>query len=212
MTRLLRSLTAALALALAIASPAQADFYSLAGRFQCLDKPGAVCYDATPSLEPPLPAQRPTPPLPKPPDVTQARAAPPPETVVAPPAPPRPLDPILAIAARIKADRPDPGDLDMLRRAAALGDPRAIELLAWCALRGIGTSPDAVAAYFLYGEAAAAAVPHARENQTAVYERALTPDERQHVLDIAAVPDGTQRVKQFLLSANGLDSVSQDVP
>ncbi len=211
MTRVLRSLTAALALTAAIASPARADFYSLDGRFQCLDKPDAVCYDATPSIEPPLPAQRPQPPTVAPAE-TRARAAPVPAPAAAPPAPPRLRDPILAIAARIKADRPDPGDLGVLRRAAAVGDPRAIELLAWCALRGIGTSEDAVAAYFLYGEAATSDVPHARENQTAVYERVLTPDERQHVLDIAAVPDGTRRVKEFLLSANGLDGAAHDVP
>ena len=208
----MRIAATALTLAAALAaSSARADFYSLEGRFQCLDRPGAVCYDATPSLEPPLPAQRPPPPAQK---VTapQPHQAPPPAPALSTAAPPQPKDPIVAAAARIKADRPAAGDLDLLRRAAAADDPRAIELLAWCALRGIGTSRDAVAAFFLYGEAAANAVPHARENQAAVYERLLTPEQRQHVLDIAAAPHSAERVKDFLLSANGLDGASNDVP
>jgi len=42
---------------IAIACPAHAEFYKLEGRYECLAKPGAVCYDATPlpSLE--LPAK-----------------------------------------------------------------------------------------------------------------------------------------------------------
>jgi hypothetical protein len=222
MTRFSSFLAAALTLAaIGAAAPARADFYSLEGRFQCLDQPGAVCYDATPSRAPTPPAA----PAPKPAAAMQTRDAPPPAPKPVPtpvsapaaaanaPAPPRRrMDPILAVAARIKADRPAAGDLDALRRAAAADDPRAIELLAWCALRGIGTTRNPAAAYFLYGEAAANDVPHARANQAAVYERLLTPDERQHVLDIAATPESAQLVKDFLLSADGLTSGAPDAP
>jgi len=79
-----------------------------------------------------------------------------------------------------------------IRFAAAAGDPRAIELLAWCALRGIGAEANPIAAYFLYGEAAGEAVPNARENQALVYEQSLSQSERQHVLDIEARPHASQ--------------------
>ena len=203
---------------------AKADFYTLDGRFQCLERPGAVCYDATVSRVPSVLA--PSSPAPIEPAVTAKAAAvapPPPAPFVPavpakPPAPSRtsaltqpPRDPILMIAARIKAERPAPDDLAVLRRAALADDSRAIELLAWCTLKGIGTNRDAVAAYFLYGEAAAEEVPHARANQEAIYERSLTSDERQRVLDIAAVPHATRRLRAFLLSDNAIAGAPNDV-
>jgi TPR repeat protein len=76
----------------------------------------------------------------------------------------------------------------MLRRAATAGDPRAVELLAWCTLRGIGTGRDPLQAYFLYGKAASLDVPHARENQTLVYERSLSSGDRERILEMEAAP------------------------
>jgi hypothetical protein len=155
--------------------PAHADFYRLEGRFQCLDQPDTVCYDAAPTH------------VEAPPDATAPLRESPPEpapvVAIAPAKPVQPADPITLIAARIKAERPDAGDVAALRRAAKTGDPRAIELLAWCALRGIGTDRDPVEAYLLYGAAAAESVPRARENQALIYEETLTGEERQRVLD-----------------------------
>ena len=166
---------------LGIAS-AHADFYKLDGRFQCLERANAVCYDATPS--PSLPAAT-HPPLEAAAPVTLPAQR---VTIEEPPPPPAAasVDPILAIGARIKARQPAPGDLDTLRQHAESGDKRALELLAWCAFRGIGTYRDTLAAYRLYGAAAADAVPHARENQQIIYEQDLSPEQRQQLLLLEA--------------------------
>jgi TPR repeat protein len=176
-----RSILATAALVVS-AIPAHADFYRLDGRFECLARPDAVCFDK--SQAPPDPYEA------TPADSTHAAARPKP----APPAgatevvqkASRPVDPILAIADRIKRDHPDPGDLAILHRAADTGDPRAVELLAWCSLRGIGTDPDPYQAYLLYGKAAALSVPHARENQRLVFERSLSSTERERILELEA--------------------------
>jgi len=93
---------------------------------------------------------------------------------------------VLAIARRVADERPEAGDVAHLKQAAAAGDARAIELLAWCALKGIGIDRDPIAAYLLYGKAAVADVPRARENQRLVYERTLSSAQRQLVLDLEA--------------------------
>ena len=162
------------------ALPAHAEFYRLEGRFQCLEQADAVCYDAAPSQveTPPTAAAAPH----------EAPPAPAPVAMIPPARPLPPVDPISAIASRIKAERPGAGDVAALRHAATTGDPRAIEMLAWCALRGIGIERDPVEAYILYGAAAAESVPHARENQALIYEEQLTGEQRQHVLDLAAKP------------------------
>jgi hypothetical protein len=211
MKRFIHRLFLALPLAVALdARPSQADFYALDGRFECLNQPQAVCYDARPSHAAASPAAQAEAQemasLPKQP-APAALAA----TNLAAPRNGRPLDPILEIASRIKAKRPAGDDLAVLRRAAAADDPRAIELLAWCALRGIGTSRDPVAAYFFYGEAAASAVPHARENQEAVYMQSLTPEERQRVLEIEALPRSA-RFLPDLLAADARARISADRP
>ena len=201
MRRLIHSIVLAALIASAlVVRPSYADFYALDGRFECLNRPQAVCYDATPSRAASQPAKRADAPRREPlvapvPTLEAALA-----TKPAPEHSATPLDPIIAIAARIKEKRPADGDLAALRHAAAAGDPRAIELLAWCALRGIGTGRDPVAAYFFYGEAAAVSVPRARENQSAVYRESLTPEERQRVLEIEAMPQ-SRRVKALLSDA-----------
>lgn len=200
MKRLIHSIILApLALSALVARPAHADFYALDGQFECLSEAKAVCYDATPSRAATA-ARRPD-------GADTASVAASSSSLSSSaamqPAPERgkvTLDPIVEIAARIKEERPAAGDLAALHRAAAAGDPRAIELLAWCALRGIGTERNPVAAYFFYGEAAAAAVPHARENQAAVYSQSLSADERQRVLKIEAMPQ-SRRVEALLTDA-----------
>lgn len=191
MKRLIHRISFALPLAFELVPcPSHADFYALDGRFECLNQPRAVCYDARPSRVVSLPATKPEAPEPV------SIAAPEPKPPAAAPAPSSPAptrsgpahDPIIEIASRIKAKRPAGDDVAALRRAAASGDPRAIELLAWCALSGIGTGRDPLAAFFLYGEAAASAVPRARENQAAIYTQLLTSEERQRILEIEATP------------------------
>ena len=186
MKRLSRHVFLALAFGLAaLPSRARAEFYTLEGRFQCLNRGDTLCFDSTVAkLEPPFAAPaaaRDS--SDSPPRVPVA--TPQPATRAAPPAV-KPPDPILAIARRIERARPEPGDVDHLRRAADAGDGRAIELLAWCVLKGIGTGRDPVEAFLLYGKAAAAAVPRARQNQALVFETELDQAQRQHILDLQA--------------------------
>ena len=190
MKRLCRRIFSGLTLALAFApATARAEFYTLEGRFQCLDRPNAVCFDAAAAkLEPPFAAPPPAP------DSRNSvadgpEAAPQPSTRATPLAAKEPTDPLLVIAKHIENARPEAGDLDRLRRAADAGDGRAIELLAWCALKGIGIGRDPVEAYLLYGKAAAADVPRAQQNQALVFESTLTSAQRQRVLDLQAQAD-----------------------
>lgn len=179
-TRLTVALTALLASP--PAGPALADLYDLEGRYQCLEKPDAVCDDATPSPAPASPAPPPlsgdaatAPPVAEAPPVRRGKAAPP---------EPKPVDPLDSIAARIQAGKPAPDDLANLQARARASDRRAIEMLAWCAFAGIGAARDPVQAYILYGQAADAGSPTARKNQIAIFKGSLTADQRQRVLDI----------------------------
>jgi hypothetical protein len=161
------------------ATPALADFYDLEGRYQCLEKPGAVCYDATPITPTPPPPPQESPPVP----VTEAPAAAP-LRKGKPQPPPKPVDPLDLIAARVQSGKLAPDDLATLRAHAKKSELRAIEMLAWCAFTGIGGSRDPVQAYVLYGEAADAGSPSARKNQIAIFKGSLTLEQRQRVLDI----------------------------
>lgn len=86
------------------------------------------------------------------------------------------------VIAHVRAGSVDAHDFEILQHAVAAKDPRAIEVLAWCRLNGIGGPADIVAAYRLYGAAADLGVPNARKNQIAIYETRLTPEQRQLVL------------------------------
>jgi TPR repeat protein len=172
-------LSAGLLLALVLrALPAEAQFYSLDGRFQCLDNPRAVCFDATSDAPQPAPAA-PRPAKPEPP-----RAAPAKQVAAITKAPRAPVDPLQAVIPRLEARQPAPGDIALLRQRAHAGDKRAIELLAWANLKGIGVAPDPMEAYLLYGFGASLGVPHAKRNQAVVYETMMTPQQRQEVLTI----------------------------
>ncbi|HEV8015938.1 MAG TPA: hypothetical protein VGP48_10415 [Stellaceae bacterium] len=181
----------ALAAATLPTTPARADFFTLDGRFQCLDRANAVCGDARKLA----PAAKPVAPVaPAPPEVAAMPVEPVPAPDVVPPSSAaRADDPLLAIAQRVQARRPTGADLAALKQAAHGGNPRAIELLAWCALNAIGMPHDAVEAYLLYGAAASAALPHAGDNQALIYERVLDSDQRQQVLDL--VNDGVALAK-----------------
>ena len=169
----------ALALCAATATPSRAQFYSLEGRYQCLNDANAACYDTTPSVVPPkpAPAAMPASSVRSKPD---AKAAP--TRVAAPSA--VPADPLAEIAARLRGGSAAPRDIAFLRGRAAAGDERATELLAWCHLKGVGMPKDPVPAYLLYGVAAKLGVPNARRNQAIVYETDMTPEQRQTALTI----------------------------
>lgn len=100
------------------------------------------------------------------------------------PAPAAPSGPSLAqVIARVRAKTAGPADIAFLEKRVQANDPRAVEVLAWCRLNGIGGAPDPVAAYWLYRRAASLGVVNARQNQIAVFETRLTPEQRQQVLN-----------------------------
>jgi len=171
---------------LAMYIPASAEFYDLNGRFECLAVPGAVCYDATPSpaaTEPP--ADKDEAPAESPADVPrQDAAAHPAEKPAAKATPVATVDPLREIAQRLQARKPAADDLATVEARAKQRDARALEMLAWCHFAGVGVPRDPVRAYFLYGDAAAAGAPTGRQNQRQLFERGLTPDQRQQVLEI----------------------------
>ena len=171
---------------------AQAEYFSLDGRFQCLESGAKICGDAQLVVKPrpaPLPVVAEPAVLAGPMSGTPVLAGP----VAAPAAavaahaavPAPPIDPLQVVAARIQVRRPSSNDIAWLGRAALNGDARAIELLAWCKLNAIGMARDPVEAYLLYGAASKAALPNARDNQRLIYERDLNSDQRQQVLDLA---------------------------
>ena len=182
---------AALGIAMAVASlavPAQADFYSLAGRFECLDKPAGSCGGPGRAELLPPPASKPA----AKETTTTAVAAP--HLDAAPPRQPttpqteanasRERGPIETIAAAIRRGQVSAADRATLQRLSQAGNAHATELLAWCDYKGIGAASDPVAAYVLYGIAALGGVPTARQNQAVIYEYALTSEQRQKVLDM----------------------------
>ena len=184
---------AALGIATAVtslASPAQADFYSLAGRFECLAKPEGSC--GGPGRAELLP-----PPAPKKPVVKETTAAVAPSQRAEPQQPQqqptapqtqasasRARGPVETIAAAIRRGQVSAEDRATLQRLSQAGNAHATELLAWCDYKGIGAAPDPVAAYVLYGIAALAGVPTARQNQAVISDYALTSEQRQKGLDM----------------------------
>lgn len=99
------------------------------------------------------------------------------------PPPPPPGGPTLEqVIAKVRAGNLGPHEIDFLEKRAAANDPRAVEVLAWCKLNGIGMAADPLAAFWLYRQAAGLGVVNARQNQIAIYESRLTPDQRQQVL------------------------------
>jgi len=187
---------AVVALALGCAAlPARAQFYSLEGRFECLDDPRALCGDVAPQATAPAPpasvaaALAPRPPLAASGQggVASAHPTPPlaPAAAAHHGAAAASADPVREIVQRLQAGHPAPDDPATLRRLADRGDRRALELLAWSSLKGLGTARDPVRAFLLYGLAADLGVAAARHNQAIIYETELTSEQRQQVLMIA---------------------------
>jgi hypothetical protein len=173
----------ALALCAIGAAPSHGQFYSLEGRYQCLDDPKAVCYDATSSAAKPRPEpQLHSAPVSAEPARPEAKAA---RARVAP-APSRTavIDPLSEMATRLQGGTAAPPDIALLRGRTAAGDKRATELLAWCHLKGVGVQQDPVPAYLLYGVAARLGVLDAERNQEIVYETDMTSEQQQQALAI----------------------------
>ncbi|HZT52206.1 MAG TPA: SEL1-like repeat protein [Stellaceae bacterium] len=144
---------------------ARAQFYDVDGAYHCVTAPDADCNQRL-----------------------QSPAAP--AVPVATTAPPKPVSVGLAeAAARVRRGEATAQDIRFVAAQAAAKEPRAIELLAWCRLNGIGTARDPVAAYWLYREAANLGLAGARENQIAIYETRLSSEERQQVLIRENDPD-----------------------
>jgi TPR repeat protein len=140
----------------AFGSPAPAQFYDLDGAYRCLKSPDPACEKDLKDLPPPAQLG---------------------------PTAPKPNEPSFAqVIAHVRAGNAGTGDIDVLTRLAGANDPRAVEVLAWCKLNGLGGARDPVAAYWLYRQAAGLNVPHARDNQIAVFEKQLTSEQRQQVL------------------------------
>jgi TPR repeat protein len=136
-----------------LAGPAAwAQFYDLDGVYRCLTVPDAACEE-------------------------RLRDQPPPP----PPAPP-PAPTLEQVMAKVRDKTAGPGEIALLEKHAAANEPRAVEVLAWCKLNGIGAAANPEAAYWLYRQAAALGVGNALKNQIAVYKTRLTPEQRQRVL------------------------------
>jgi hypothetical protein len=169
---------------------AHADSAQLHWEYQCLKDPDAVCFDSTPSGVDPL-APKPMPVV-APPSEAGDDSAPAPrpgaalpsaKAAAANPTPPAATVDILGtIAGRLRVGKPTPGDIKTLQARARQGNARALELLAWSELVGVGVPRDPVQAYFHYGMAAAAGLPTGHRDQAAIFTYDLTSEERQQIL------------------------------
>jgi len=134
-------------------TPARAQFYDLGGAYRCVMQVNPAC-----ASEAKLPAA--------PPALRPAHAGP----------------TVDSVFAAIRMRRLSPADMQLLESHAEEKEPRSVEALAWCKLNGIGWPADPIAAFLLYGEAAALGVPKAHANQIAIFETRLTQQERQDLL------------------------------
>jgi TPR repeat protein len=167
---------------LAAPGAARAQLFKLQDVAECLDHPESeICRERFKQASPPAapvavaPAPAPEPPPSGAPPKPEAKPTP----AKAANAAAGSLDEILA---RIKAGKASGPDLDRLESFAEHGEPRAVEVLAWCYLNGKGRPADAMRAYWLYGRAAELKVPNARKNQVVVFEEKLTTEQRNEVL------------------------------
>ncbi len=135
--------------------PARAQFYDLDGTYHCVTTPDDSCTKSeSDSTQPALPLAKEEPEAP-----TFAEAI-----------------------EHVKKRAPTEADMHLLAARADAKDARAVEVMAWCKLNGIGTKPNALDAFWLYHEAAELGVATAKRNETAIFEHRLTSAERQEVL------------------------------
>jgi TPR repeat protein len=136
-------------------TPARAQFYNLDRAYRCVTRSDPAC-----AAEAKLPS--PPPALP---------AVPGGQTVD-------------SVFAAMRLDKLGPAERQLLEDHAQQKEPRSLEALAWCKLNGIGWPADPIAAYLLYGAAAALGVPKAQANQIAIFETWMTQQQRQDLLMI----------------------------
>lgn len=136
-------------------TPARAQFYDLDGTYHCVTQADPACAAET-SLPPPPPPRQPV----------QSGPT------------------VQSVFAAIRARALSAADMQLLEAHAEEKEPRSLEALAWCKLNGIGWHADPIAAYLLYGAAAALGVPKASANQIAIFETRMTQQQRQDVLMI----------------------------
>jgi hypothetical protein len=177
-------------LAIVEIEPVRADSAHLQWQYDCLKDSDAVCFDATPSGADPL-APKPAPaaaPADEPAPPSHAAAGPPQGPSRKPAAKSMPTDvaadQLGALVTRLQARKPTAADMATLQALAKTGNARALDLLAWAELVGVGVPRDPVQAYFHYGVAAAAGVPTARRDQATIFSGSLTNEERQQILVI----------------------------
>ncbi|HUK59388.1 MAG TPA: hypothetical protein VLV50_09175 [Stellaceae bacterium] len=151
----MRRLILAAGLATLAAFPARAQFYDLDGAYHCVTSPDDACTKAE--------TDAPAPSLPLAQEQTDAPS-------------------FGEAIERVKKRKPTDADMHLLAARADAKDPRAVEVMAWCKLNGIGTKPNALDAFWLYHEAAGLGVATAKRNEIAIFEHRLTSAERQEVL------------------------------
>jgi TPR repeat protein len=180
----------AAALALAAGRPAHADSAQLRWEYACLKDPDAVCFDETPSGADPL-APKPVAVAPPPDEPGDGSGAAPQAAAASPSGKPAAktamtaaavVDMLGTIAGRLRVGKPTAADMNTLQARARQGNVRALELLGWAELLGVGVPRDPVQAYFHYGMAAAAGLPTGRRDQAAIFSGSLTNEERQQIL------------------------------
>jgi TPR repeat protein len=154
MSAMKHRLLLAAGLVLLLATPARAQFYDLDGAYRCLTAPDPACEKELRDQPRPASSARPSGDGPT----------------------------LEQVVAKVRDKSLGPREVQFLEQHAAANEQRAVEVLAWCKLNGLGTPADAVAAYWLYRQAAKLGVANARRNQTAVFNTRLTPEERQQVL------------------------------
>lgn len=155
---MLRSGLLAFALLLVFPAAARAQFYDLDGTYRCVTAPDAACAERFGG--PTAPSA----------PVAKESAA------------PNPAPSFDNAIARVRQRAATTDDMRVIEAHAADKDPRALEVLAWCRLNGIGMPADPLAAYWLYRDAAGLGVANARKNQVAIFESRLTSEQRQQVL------------------------------
>jgi hypothetical protein len=119
--------------------PARAQFYDLDGTYHCVTTPDDACAKSeSDAAQPALPLAKEQPEAP-----TFAEAI-----------------------EHVKKRAPTEADMRLLAARADAKDARAVEVMAWCKLNGIGTKPSALDAFWLYHEAAGLGVANAKRDMT----------------------------------------------
>lgn len=86
----------------------------------------------------------------------------------------------LKTLAAVKTNQVTPYELYDITSRVEENDPKAIEILAWMYTKGVGVSPDFVAAFNLYKKAAILNVENAEKNALLVY-KSMNDDQRNRI-------------------------------